>query len=135
MDNNLEYRVEQFPITEHFDSVEEWQEFSQKVTDRFNELIEQGKTDVSFDIMADVHTEYGENYEELVMRFTYFSEMTEEELEQKKKKDVKFVRECAVEELLNTFEIDSMTWHNVKSSSILSDMLLSGELYFKKKDN
>lgn len=106
---NLEHRVEHFPITEYFESPQEWQEFSQKVTGKFNELISQGKTEVSFDIIVYVYTEYGEHYPELDMRFTYFSEMTEEEIEQKKKKDEKFAKDCAVEELLNTFEIDSMT--------------------------
>ena len=67
------------------------------------------------------------------MRFTYYSEMTEEEIEQKKREDKKFAKDCAVEELLNTFEIDSMTWHSVKQSELLSDMLLSGELVLKKK--
>lgn len=131
---NLEHRVEQFPITEYFESPQEWQEFSQKVTDRFNELIAQGKTDISFDIIVDVYTEYGENYPELDMRFRYYSEMTEEEIEQKKREDEKYAKDCAIEELLNTFEIDSMTWHSVKQSELLSNMLLSGELVFKKKE-
>lgn len=131
---NLEHRVEQFPITEYFESPQEWQEFSQKVTDRFNELIAQGKTDISFDIIVAVYTEYGENYPELDMRFTYYSEMTEEEIEQKKREDEKYAKDCAIEELLNTFEIDSMTWHSVKQSELLSNMLLSGELVFKKKE-
>ena len=34
------------------------------------------------------------------MRFTYFSEMSEEEIEQKKREDEKFAKGCAVEELL-----------------------------------
>ena len=131
---NLEHRIEHFPITEYFESPREWQEFSQEVTDRFNELISLGKTDISFDIIIDIYTEYGENYPELGMRFRYFSEMTEEEIEQKKKKDEKFAKDCAVEELLNTFEIDSMTWHSVKQSELLSNMLLSGDLVFKKKE-